>query len=170
MKKDFLEIGEVVGIHGLKGEVKVFPWCDDFSAFSGVSRLFFDGEGSVFKDVENCRKHKSLVVVKFCGVDSIELAQQICRKVVYACRRDILVPEGRYFIQDLLDMRVCDIDSGAFYGKIFDVLQPGANDVYRVVDDEGVERLVPVIDEVVLKTDFEKGFVYIRPLEGLFDD
>ena len=169
MKRAFLEIGEIVGTCGLKGEVKIAPWCDDFSVFKGLSRLFFDSDGNKCKDIENSRQQKSLVVVKFFGVDSLEFAKQMLKRVVYARREDILVPDGRHFIQDLLDMRVYDVDSGAFYGRIIDVLQPGANDVYRVLDDCGVERLVPVIDDVVLGMDFERGSVYIRPLEGLFD-
>ncbi len=169
MKKVFLEIGEIVGTCGLRGEVKIAPWCDGFSVFSGLSRLFFDSDGSICKNIENSRQRKSLVVVKFFGVDSLESAKQMLKSVVYAHRDDILVPVGRHFIQDLMGMRVCDVDSGFFYGRIVDVLQPGANDVYRIVDDQGVERLVPVIDDVVLRTDFERRSVYIRPLEGLFD-
>lgn len=169
MKKVFLEIGEIVGTCGLRGEVKIVPWCDGFSVFSGLSRLFFDSDGNICKNIENSRQRKSLVVVKFFGVDSLESAKQMLKSVVYARRDDILVPDGRHFIQDLVGMRVYDVGDGAFYGRIVDVLQPGANDVYRIVDDQGVERLVPVIDDVVLRTDFERGSVYIRPLEGLFD-
>lgn len=67
-------------------------------------------------------------------------------------------------------MQVLDVDNGKDYGKITDVLQTGANDVYLLRDDTGKERLVPVIPDVVIEIAPEQGFVKIRPLKGLFDD
>ena len=66
-------------------------------------------------------------------------------------------------------MTVKDADTGAEYGKLRDVLQTGANDVYEVESPEGRSLLVPVIPQVVLKIDFETDSILIRPLEGLFD-
>ncbi len=170
-KKNFLEIGKIVRTHGIKGDVKIIPWCDDSSIIVGLSHLFFDCEGKFVRRIENVRKSKNAVIVKFSDINSMECAQKIVGDIVYVHRDDVVLSEGRYFIQDLIGMRVYDVDNkNIYYGKIVDVLQPGANDVYRVVDDNAVERLVPVIDDVVIDLDWDNNLIYIRPLEGLFYD
>ena len=78
--------------------------------------------------------------------------------------------EDTFFVQDLLGMTVQDADSGKVYGKLKEVLQTGANDVYEIEAPSGKSLLVPVIPQVVLSHDFETNTVTIRPLEGLFDD
>ena len=82
-------------------------------------------------------------------------------------RDDLELDEDTYFIQDLIDMEVKDADSGFVYGKITDVLQNGANDVYVIKGDR--EYLVPAIPDVVISTDIDSNIMLIRPLEGLFD-
>lgn len=170
-KKDFLEIGKIVRTHGIKGDVKIIPWCDDSSIIVGLSHLFFDYGGKTLRHIESIKNSKNAVVVKFSGIDSIECAQKIVGSIVYVHRDDIQLSEGRYFIQDLIGVRVYDVDNrNIYYGKIVDVLQPGANDVYRIVDDNAVERLIPVIDDVIINVDLDNNVIYIRPLEGLFYD
>ena len=66
-------------------------------------------------------------------------------------------------------MTVKDADSGKVYGKITEVYQNGASDVYSIKQPDGSELMFPCIDEVVLKTDIEAGEMLIRPLKGLFD-
>ena len=107
----------------------------------------------------------------FLGIDSIECAQEIVGRIVYVNRNDIILSDDMYFIQDLIGMHVYDVDNkDVYYGKVVDVLQPGANDVYRTVDDNGVERLIPVIGDVVIDIELDDNIIYIRPLEGLFYD
>lgn len=170
-KKIFLEIGRIVRTHGIKGDVKIVPWCDDSSIIAGLSHLFFDCEGKSFKHIENAKILKNAVIVKFEGIDSIECAKEIVGKIVYVNRNDMVLSDGMYFIQDLIGMRVYDVDNkDVYYGKVVDVFKPGANDVYRVVDDNNVERLIPVINDVVIDVELDNNLIYIRPLEGLFYD
>ena len=170
-KKSFLEIGRIVRTHGIKGYVKIVPWCDDSLIVAGLSHLFFDSEGRSLKHIEEAKVLKNAVIVKFLGIDSIECAQEIVGRIVYVNRNDIVLSDGMYFIQDLIGMRVYDVDNkDIYYGKVVDVLQPGANDVYRTVDDNNVERLIPVIDDVVIDVELDDNLIYIRPLEGLFYD
>ena len=83
-------------------------------------------------------------------------------------RDDLELDEDTYFIQDLIGLEVSDADSGKVYGKIADVMQTGANDVYVIKGDDR-EYLVPAIADVVVSTDIDGGTMTIRPLEGLFD-
>lgn len=170
-KKSFLEIGRIVTTYGIKGDVKIVPWCDDSSIVTGLSHLFFDCEGKSLKHIESAKILKNVVIVKFLGIDSIECAQEVVGRIVYVDRKDITLSEGMYFIQDLIGMRIYDVDNkDVYYGQVVDVLQPGANDVYRTIDDNNVERLIPVIDDVVINVELDNNLIYIRPLEGLFYD
>ena len=82
---------------------------------------------------------------------------------------DAELEEGLYFIQDIIGLTVKDADSGEVYGKITDVYQNGASDVYSIRKDDGRELMFPCIDEVVISIDVEGGEMLIRPLAGLFE-
>ena len=80
-----------------------------------------------------------------------------------------MLDDREFFIKDLIGLRVTDADTGKEYGTLREVLATGANDVYRIVDESGTERLVPAIADCILSTDIEGGVMTIRPLKGLFD-
>ena len=85
-------------------------------------------------------------------------------------RSDIELDEDVFFWQDILNCTVIDADTGKEYGKITDILETGANDVYQITDKDGKNYLIPVIDDVVVSTDIDSEIVTIRPLKGIFDD
>ncbi len=168
MKKQFLEIGKIVNIHGLNGTVKVMPWCDSAEFLCGFETLY-RGKDHIPMHITYAAVQKNTVLLRFEGVDTPEAANALRNTVLYMDRDDAELEDGTYFIQDLIGMAVKDADSGAEYGKLRDVLQTGANDVYEVETPEGKVLLVPVIPQVVLNIDFEADCIMIRPLEGLFD-
>ena len=167
-KKKFLEIGQIVNTHGLKGEVRVDPWCDGPEFLCLFKTLYLKNGDTV--TVERSRVQKNVAVMKLKGVDTVEQADLLRRTVLYVDRNDVKLDEGVYFVQDIIGCEVRDADSGSVYGNVTDVLKTGANDVYQITDANGKEYLIPVIDEVVLKTDIDSGVIDIRPIKGLFDD
>lgn len=169
MRKRYLEIGKIVTVHGLNGTVKVQPWCDD-AEFLCEFEVLYRGKQPIPMEIEQARVQKNMAFIKFKGIDTVEQAQALRNTILYMDREEVMLEEGTYFIQDLIGLQVLDIDHGTDYGKIADVLQTGANDVYLLRDDTGKERLVPVIPDVVIEVAPEQGFVKIRPLKGLFDD
>ena len=108
--------------------------------------------------------------MKFRGVDNPDQANALRNAVLYMDRGDVELEEGTFFIQDLIGMTVKDADTGKVYGRLRDVLQTGANDVYEIETPEGKTLLAPVIPDVVIAQDFETDTITIRPLKGLFDD
>ena len=167
MKKEFLEAGKIVTTHGIRGEVKVMPYTDSPELLCEFDRLFI-GKNRDEIEVERSRVFKSTVIMKIAGIDTPEAAEKLRNKLLYMHRDDLELDEDTYFIQDLIGLEVRDADSGEVYGKIDDVMQTGANDVYVI---KGTEReyLVPAIADVVVSTDVDGGVMTIRPLEGLFD-
>lgn len=169
MKKQFLDSGKIVGTHGIKGEVRIEPWCDSPEFLCAFKKLYLDENGQTFIEVKS-RPHKNITLAKIKGVDTIEQAEKYRGKIVYINREDITLDEGVNFVQDLIGLEVKDAENGTVYGKITDVLRTGANDVYEITDSNNNKYLAPVIDEVVEEINVDGGFVLIRPMKGIFDD
>ena len=167
--KRFLEIGKIVAVQGLKGEVRVEPWCDSQEFLCEFDTLYFD-KGSTPVEITKAHPHKNIVLMKIKGIDSVEQAQNIRNKILYMDREDVELEEGNYFVQDLIGLEVLDADNGTSYGKLCEVSFTGANDVYHIKDSDGKIRLIPAIPDVVIETDITNGIMKIHVLEGLFDE
>lgn len=170
-QKRFLEIGKITNVHGLHGEVKVYPWCDDAAFLCSFDTLYTDKKGEKPVEVVRARVQQNLVIMQLEGCDTREQAEALRGTVLYMDRDDVELEEGTYFIQDLIGLKVIDADTGKEWGVIRDVMQTGANDVYSIWNAaEGKEYLAPAIPEVVIETDIAGGRMLLRPLKGLFDD
>lgn len=166
MKKQFLETGEIVTTHGIKGEVRVYPWCDSPDFLTGFEHIYLK-KGDVQLKVQEARVHKNIVIMKLEGYDTVERAVALRGQTVYINRKDVRLEEGEYFVQDLIGIKVIDDATGEEYGVITEVSQTGANDVYTVKNGS-VEYLIPAIPQVVIDTDTEREIMRIKPLDGLF--
>jgi 16S rRNA processing protein RimM len=169
MKLDFLEIGKIVGTHGIRGELRVLPACDSPAYFRGFSLLYWDAAGTQPVRVRGARPHKNVALLQLAGVESIEQAEALRGKTLWFRRADARLEPGQYFIAELLDCRVLDQDDPSHcYGTLQDVSATKANDVWHIRQADGTEVLIPLIDEVVRSVDTEKGEILIVPLPGLF--
>ena len=169
MRKEYLEIGEIVSTHGVKGEVRVQPWCDSPQFIRQFQTLYFDKEGKNAVNITACRSHGNVALLKLKGVDTPEEARALRSTVLFMRRADANLPEGSYFIQELLDCQVFDADTGVLYGAIHAVSPTGANDVWHIEKD-GREYLLPAIREVIVSVDVAAGKIEIRPMKGIFDE
>ncbi|MBR1393137.1 MAG: 16S rRNA processing protein RimM [Ruminococcus sp.] len=165
--KQYLEIGKIVSVFGLKGEVKVQPWCDSPELLCEFDTLYWKS-GTPVK-VERARVQKNIVVMKLSGCDTVEEAQKLRGRVLYMNRDDVELEDGSYFVQDLIGMKVLDAVSGEEYGELTEVSKTGANDVYHIKSPEGKMYYIPAIPDVVKETDIEGQVMKITPLPGLFD-
>lgn len=165
--KPFLEAGQIVGTHGVRGEVRVQPWCDSPAFLAQFRTLYFD-EGRTPVKVK-ARPHQNVVLMTLEGVSTVQEASALRGRVLYLNRADVELPEGSYFIQDLIGLRVVDADSGREYGTLVEVSATGANDVYHIRTPQG-DALIPAVPSVVIDTDIAGGVMAIRPIKGMFDD
>lgn len=169
MQKRYLDCGKIVTTHGIRGEVKVEPWCDTPDFLLDFS-TFYLGKERRPVGVEKARVHGPMVLLKLAGVDTPEEAARLRGTVLYLDRDDVQLEEGEYFIQDLMGMEVVDADDGRIYGTLVDVTETGANQVYHIRFADGRVNLIPAIPQVVLAIDPAANRMTIRPLPGLFDD
>lgn len=169
MIKEYLEIGKITGTHGIKGEMRVQPWCDTPDFMKKFKTLYLDKKGDKPLKV-SCRPNGHMVIMKAQGIDTIEEASKYREKVLYMKRSEARLPEGSFFIQELFDCKVIDADDESIiYGTLTDVSETGANDVWHITNENG-EYLIPAIPPVVIDTDVVAGVIKIRPLKGIFDD
>lgn len=157
--KQFLNVGQIVNTHGLKGEVKVLPLTEDVDRFNYLEKVIID---DVERNIEGVKFQKDRVILKIEGIDSIEDAERYKQKYLTIPReRAIELPEDTYFIADLIGCKVYDT-AGFEYGKVYDVIKTGSNDVYWVKGNK--EVLIPVLKEIVLEIDVENEKIVIRPV------
>ena len=172
MQKQYLEVGKIVGTHGIRGEMRVECWANSPDFLKPFKTLYLD-EGKTAIAV-SCRPHKNIALMTAKGVGSIEEADQLRGKILYIDRKDVKLDEGEHFVQDIIGLKVTDADNGTVYGVVRDVLKTGSNDVYEMKAEGGKlgSKLyyIPVIPDILDRFDFDLGAVYIHPMKGLFDD
>lgn len=169
MVKQFLEAGRIVGTHGVRGEMRVEPWCDSAEFLKKVKRLYFD-EGRTDAGLIASRVHKSQLLIRLEGVNSATEADLYRGRVLYLNRDSVRLPKDRYFIDDLIGLTVQDDATGAVYGTVREVFETGANNVYRIENERGEEFLFPAVDAMIAKTDIAAGILFVRPIPGIFND
>lgn len=167
--KQYLEVGKIVGTHGIKGEVRVQPWADSGDFLTSFSRMYFENGGTEIK-IKAARVHKNVVVMRLEGVNSVSEADVLRGRVLFINRDDAELPEGRYFIDDLIGLKIVEDSSGREYGILENISSMPANEVYHVRGANGKEYLIPAVDSVIAHTDIAGGEIRINALKGMFDD
>ena len=164
MDKRFLEAGEVVGTHGIQGEVKILPWADGPEFLLGFTTLYLNGKPYA---VRSSRVHKTCVLARLEGVDTPEQATLLRKQVVTVDRTGVKLPDGAVFIADLIGCRALD-DDGNEFGKITDVLTMPSSDVYVVKGEK--TYMIPAVKAFVREVNVAEGFVRLHLIEGMATD
>ena len=161
MKLKFIEAGEIVTTHGVKGEVKVLPWIDSAEDLCDFDRCRIDG---VEYKIESCRVQKSCDLVKLSGIDTMEAAQAMRGKTVELYREDI--DDEVIFAAELIGVEVfCE---GKKLGEITEVLDYPGNAVYVVKGQH--EYMIPAVKQFILSTDLAKNEMQVSIIEGMRSD
>ena len=160
MRKTFIDAGEIVTTHGVRGEVKVLPWLDSPEMLCEFVRCRIDGKE--YK-LENCRVQKTCNLLKLQGIDTMEAAQNMRGKVIQLYREDI--SDDVIFGDELIGVEVfCE---GEKIGEITEVLDYPGNSVYVV--DKGA-YMIPAVKEFILSTDMDKNEMQVKLIEGMGSD
>ena len=161
MKLRFIEAGEIVTTHGVRGEVKVLPFLDSPEDLCDFERCRISGKEY---EIENCRVQKSCNLVKLAGVDTMEAAQAMRGKILELYREDI--DDEVIFAAELIDMEV--YSDGTCIGCITDVLDYPGNSVYVVRGEH--EYMIPAVRQFILSTDVEGNRMEVQLIEGMRTD
>ena len=164
----YLELGQIVNVKGLKGEVKVNSFTDDNTKFERISKVFVKQKETMKEyEIEKVGYNKNQVIIKFKNINSIEEAETL-RNSYILVDREIFgsLPEGVYYIADLIGLDVYT-ENGEYLGKVEDIYNTGSNDIYVVKDDLGKQKILPGIDEVIKNIDLDQGKIIVNLIEGL---
>jgi 16S rRNA processing protein RimM len=161
-EKRLLEAGKIVNTHGVRGEVRIQPWADSPEFLMGFDHVYIDGEP---RELLAARAHKGCVIASFAGVEGIDGAIRLKKKVVSIDREGVSLEEGRYFVADLIGLRAVDAETGETLGTVTDVLSLPANDVYVIKGAR--EILVPAVPDFIDQIDVGAGLIRFRMVEGL---
>lgn len=161
MKVEFIEAGEIVTTHGIRGEVKVLPWVDSPEFLLDFKRVRIAG---VDYKVESCRVQKTCNLLKLAGVDTVEAGQFLRGKTVLIFREDA-DPE-LIFADELIGVRV--MEDGIELGRITEVLDYPGNKVYVVKGQ--FEYMIPAVKQFVLSTDVDNEIMQVKTIKGMRSD
>jgi 16S rRNA processing protein RimM len=164
----YLEIGRVVAVRGLGGEMRVDLVDPDGAQFLRADEVYLGGERLCLK-VRQARLFKGQGLLKVEGVDDRDAAEHWRDATVYVTADNVAsLDEGEYYYRQVLGLSVVT-EEGEQLGQVTDVIATGANDVYVVRDPNDEEILLPAIKDVVLKIDLDQGTMTVRLLDGLRD-
>lgn len=165
---DFVYLGKITGTHGVKGDVKVYPFAPDPERFKELKKVYIVDRGEpVEREIKRCRIMKDFVLLGFMGILDMNDAESIKGCRIAIDKKNIKdLPEGTHFVFDLINCRVFDENHNEL-GVVWDVLTTGANDVYLVQRDNKKDLLIPVLTSVIKKVDIKNKRIDVELPEGL---
>lgn len=168
MEDSLLLVGRVVKTQGIKGQVRVSSFGEGTATFCLGRKVYLENTQRVMKSytIEYSRPHGHLTLLGLQGVKRIEDAEELVGCSVYVPKESLeALPEDEFYWYQLIGLQV-KTEGGTFLGTVKRIFPTGSNDVF-VVRKDAREVMIPATDEVVAQVDLKRGFMVIRPLEGL---
>lgn len=167
-ENSYIECGKIINTHGCRGAIKAESWCNSENDLADLRRLFIK-IGTEYEEykVTKSSVSKQFVILELKGLDDMDKAMLLKNKTLYALRDDFKLADGEYFLADMIGLDVIDADTGKIYGKLSDIINRGASDIYVVTTVNG-EKMIPAVDQFIISIDINEG-IYVRPIEGMLD-
>lgn len=160
----YIDFGKITSTHGIKGEIKIYPYTDDVDNILNLKKLYINKEE--YK-INSIKFHKNMFIAKLNGINTIEQAEKFRNVLV---QREIsdeeVLEEDTYYVKDLIGLDVF-LEDETLFGKVKDVFQTGANDVYVIETPDNKEVLIPAIKSVVKSVCIAENKMVIELMEGL---
>ena len=164
----YFEVGQVVNTFGIKGFVKVKPFTDDITRFEELKTLYICKKEKMEQvEIEEVKYHKEMVLLKIKGIEDKTQAEMVKGLFLKIDRKDAKkLPKDTYFIADLIGLDVYT-DEGELLGKVDDIYNTGASDIYVVKNELGKQILLTSIKKVLKEIDLENEKITVHLIEGL---
>ena len=165
--KDYIKVGKIVNTHGVKGYIKCIPLTDDLERFEELEYVYTEKD-NIKRTIDDVWYQKGLVCLKLKDIDDMDKAESFKDTYISIVEDQLRVlPENSYYLFDLEGMDVYS-NNGDYIGKISEVYQTGANDVYEVKNNKN-SYLIPAIKDVVKSVNVQDKKMIINVIEGLLE-
>jgi 16S rRNA processing protein RimM len=173
MSEQLFDVGKVVNTHGIRGELKIYSTTDfpEERFRKGNSLLLYHPSlpGPIQVTVEAARPHKNTYIIKFKefqSINDVEKFKNGLLKIAGSERTDL--EEDEFYYDEIIG---CDVwtDEGNRLGKVTEILETGANDVWVIKPENGRDILLPYIDDCILQVDIKEKKVIAHIIEGLIE-
>ena len=162
-------IGAIKKAHGIQGMVEIVPFTYDESRFDQLKRVFLNNSSRTELTISKVRHTNKGILIKFKESNDRNFAESLVKtEVQVPAEERIELPEDTFFIDDLIGCEVYGKDD-QLIGKIVNVNESPANDIYIIENDLGKEFLIPAISEFVKDVNTETKIVRIEEIPGLLD-
>lgn len=167
-RDDYILIGQIKGVHGLHGNLKVAFFTESIDVFGkGVSVLIREpSKPGRFFTIQKAKPYKKGILLTVDGISDISAAETLMGSDIYLDKS--LLPEteeGEFYWFDIIGLSVVSRE-GETLGVVTSIFPTGSNDVY-VVEDKGEERLIPALESVILSIDLDARTMTVDLPEGL---
>ena len=160
-----ISIGKITSAVGLKGEVKVYNYSDSADIYRSTESIYV---GDELRKIQNVRTQKNMVILKLEGIDDRNAAEKARGSELFITEADLPeLPEGQFYVRDLIGMTVIDAENGNEIGEVRDVIQNTAQDIFDVKTSEGKQVLIPKVPEFIIDIDAETRTIKVKLIEGL---
>ena len=161
-------IGNIANIHGIKGEVKIYPYTDDINNLTTLKKVYLSKDLKDGYKVKQARVHKNMIIASLENINDANTALTLKSKDVYIPRDELKkLEEGTYYIEDLLYSEIIDEETSEVIGKLVYVFNTGANDVYEVEREDKSKIYLPAISQVIKQVDIKEKKIFVHLMEGL---
>jgi 16S rRNA processing protein RimM len=160
-------VGEILTVHGIQGELRVLPLTDDPSRMEELTRVYCrNAKGTHVLHLQSVRYHRACAIMKFKEIPDRTAAEEYRGAWLWIPKSERRkLPPDRFYQDQLLDMEVLD-EQDQSLGRIKEIIQTGANDVFVVKEVKG-EWLLPALKSIVNKVDVEAGKMWVKLPPGL---
>ena len=171
---EWFNVGKIVNTHGIQGEVRVLSRTDfpdeRFAIGTKLGLFKKDAKKPIMVTIASRRQHKNFELLTFEGYPFIQDVEEFKESYLRIAEHDLTeLEEGAYYHHEILGCTVFT-NEGRELGKITEILETGANDVWEVTPPTGKKHYIPYIEEIVKEIDVEEKKVTIEVMEGLLNE
>lgn len=161
-----IKIGQIVNVVALKGEVKVYNYSDYKERFDELDYIYVEDNKT---NIDKVRYMKEMVILKLEGINDRNAAEVLKGKNVYIDENQLReLPEDTFYIKDLIGFEIRDQEDNKI-GKLKDVIQNSAQDLYEIERENKNTTFIPAVEEFILDINVKGKFIKIKFIEGILD-
>lgn len=170
----YLILGKILRPHGVRGELRVHVLTDYPERVSKIKTVYI-GSDPTEQDAEPytvsaARLHQDYVLLKLAEIPDRNEAETL-RGLYVMVDLENAVPleEDEFYLYEVIGLGAYTQDD-EWLGKVNNVIETGANDVYVVNGSKYGELLLPIHEETVVEIDFDAGKIILNLPDGLLPD